>query len=211
MLSQNPHDHQTNPGLVGEPVRDGDLVGLERLGKLILATEEKLSKAITNFFRGGDGIHSDLIPGGLLLVEAGSVLDEDDVEGAVGEDDLEDLVDVGLGTFLPLLGGELGQPGESGDHEMILEHDVFVHLCQLSILGSLALHNAVQATMVLFQGHHSVLQNPGALAVLGENLFRLQLRGLDQGDRGVEQMNDKLQPRIGSQVNTVRLKGGGSE
>ena len=103
VIAENLHDHQTDPGLMSESIPDGDLVPLEGLGTLVCASQEERAIPIPDLLGDCYRLHPDLVAGRLVLVGSGCVLDEDDLEIAIRENDLQNALDISLCSFLPLL------------------------------------------------------------------------------------------------------------
>ena len=116
------------------------------------------------------------------------------------------------GLVLPGLANEVVRnPGQTGNHEVVLESLVLPEIEKLSISCSLELKDSAKTTMILFQDHDAILENTICLTrLLGDG--RNGQRQVLQGDLGrVEQVKDKLQTGIRSEMNSIGLERGGGK
>ena len=106
----------------------------------------------------------------LSLAFTSDVLDEDNLDLSLDELDQE-VADDPLGLVLPYLGVALRDCLQTMNDEVIFVPGVLVVVGQLCVLSELFLKSLVQATVVLFQHHHTILEDPGALDVSDHDLL----------------------------------------
>ena len=137
---------------------------------------------------------------------AGGVLHHDDTVLAPHQY-LEHSLIIADCLVLPWLSDDLGRDaGETRDEEAVLKLLILVKVIKLSINGGLALNHPIESAMVLFEGHHSILQHPSGLAVLDGHSLWGGLKHADQLKGGVEQMQDILKSRVSREMHSICLK-----
>ena len=141
---------------------------------------------------------------------AGRVLDEDNGHLAAHKN-LNHRLDILHCLLLPSLAHEVrSNTRGSGNDEEIFRPLVGMSIGQLGINGSLALHHAIEATMLLFQNHDPILQDTGRLAALGRDFLKGSTCGLNDLNGTIKEMKNVLEARVRREVDAigVELRGG---
>ena len=119
----------------------------------------------------------------------------------------EHLFDLTLSLNLPVLLGQAGgQPGQAGDGQPVLLGLVSHPVIELGISNGLEIHSMGEIHLAVLQISDSVIVTSNGLPAQGNLLDGGRPQRSQSCDGLIEQMDDVMQPRNDSKMNTVWCK-----
>ena len=118
--------------------------------------------------------------------------------------DKENSLDVTKSLILPSLPNKfVGDGRESVDDKAVPKSLVGMKVSHLVVDGGLVLHHLVQSVLILLQHNHALFQNAGRFAQMQHKLICRSLQHLELILSRIEQMQNILETRVGSQMDPI--------
>ena len=134
---------------------------LERVRALIAPTDKERAELGPDLARVLKRLHLNVIAS-LGVFQAAGLAHHDDDRALLSKEYGENTLNILQGSNLPLLASKaLGLPGKTPNHEPDFVTKVCMIIIHLGIDGGLLLDGFLETAVVLFDGHHPVLESTG--------------------------------------------------